>query len=710
MINRSLFFGLIAFNLILAQENNSSNQIIKWGNYFMINQNYKKAIAKYLNFNGKMNNEIRRNLAFSYSKIGKLKEAEKILRPIVDSDSAQVIDYYEFASYLTNNDKLRDEYRQKALRLPIFQSKLKTNNTNNNSYILINLNNNTINSEFSSFLMERENEKKLIFSKIQSKKFDKNLKKGIKSEYPIYNLYDGTFNESKFMIENEKLLPVGINTAFQDGPASWDEITDKLYFTRSSDLVKKNELIQLDLYEINYSKIKLEEPRSVTINVKGFSTMHPSVSGEKRRLYFSSDRPGGYGGMDIYYSHINSDGSLGKPINLGPDINSSKDQIFPFAMGEKFLFFSEKAALENIKLKLGINIVDIRWNVSDLPKPFNNSYDNFSFSFNKDLDYGFFSSNRKNGKGDDDLYVFKFTPKIEGIDDQYKYNPVDTLIVSNNGVLVNDEAQLFANDPLTSLIQKEVELKSSPKFGILKLRSNGSFLYKNTYPIKELDSFSYVILTKFGKSDPIQVFLKRSLVSKNTLPENLKKTFLPIYYNYNESNLLINYKDRVDAVVRAIIDNPKMIIEISSFSDCRGEREYNLKLSEKRNQTIINYVNNLVGNSTRVFGKGYGEDKVLNNDTKDYLIVGGTFNSIESAKKVNQEFITIGIKSRIRKNDLGSYQIIIDDGDSAIKTRSLSKKLKKQGIDNWISPCDCCNLTEDQHKLNRKTEFKIIRY
>ena len=71
------------------------------------------------------------------------------------------------------------------------------------------------------------------------------------------------------------------------------------------------------------------------------------------------------------------------------------------------------------------------------------------------------------------------------------------------------------------------------------------------------------------------------------LPKNLQKTFLPIYYNYNESNLLSNYKSRVEAVTLAMRENPQLVVEVSSYSDCRGKREYNLKLSEQRNQTEL---------------------------------------------------------------------------------------------------------------------------
>ena len=306
--------------------------------------------------------------------------------------------------------------------------------------------------------------------------------------------------------------------------------------------------------------------------MNGYSTLHPAVSPKNRRLYFSSDRPGGYGGMDLYYVAILPNNSFGVPVNLGPDINTPADEIFPFVYDEKFLFYSSKSDEGKMNLKLAINSIDTRWHVRNLPNPFNGENDDFSFYLNNGLDYGFLSSNRPNGKGDDDLYGFRFTPKIDGLPDKYTYSPTDTLIVSTNGVLVNDEKQLFANDPLTALFQKKIELSQNVKHGKIKLNSNGSFLYKNNAPLKEIDSFSYVINSKFGKSNPVKVILDRSTISLDQLPKNLQQTFLPIYYNYNDSDLLLNYKNRVDAVALAMDQNPQLVVEVSSYSDCRGKR------------------------------------------------------------------------------------------------------------------------------------------
>ena len=112
----------------------------------------------------------------------------------------------------------------------------------------------------------------------------------------------------------------------------------------------------------------------------------------------------------------------------------------------------------------------------------------------------------------------------------------------------------------------------------------------------------------------------------------------------------------------------------------------------------------------RIFGKGYGEDRIKGNDTKDYLILGGTFESLKLAEERKKEFISNGYYAEIKANIDGLHQIIMGQANTIYEAKKIYEKLKNEGIETWVSRCECCSLTEDQHKLNRKTEFKIIRY
>ena len=662
-MRKILLFTFLIFSSLNAQikENSLNEKILAWGDYYFFNKKYEKAISFYLDYEGELPDKNIRNLARAYFEIGRVDDAEKSLKPIVDSDFAEVIDYYHYTNYITNNQSLKDEYIEKALKLPI-KNKMDSNENSSedlakDQYALNNLEINTENSEFGAYYLNHPSSPGMIFSKVQPDEYNKAFKKRFRSLYPVYNLHKSDFDEKSFKVNSSEAFPNSINSLFQEGPASWDEKSDILYFTRSSKAIGEKNIIELDIYSIKYSDINSTIAFPIPINLQGYSSMHPSVSASDNKLYFASDRPEGFGGMDIYSSDILPDGKFGPVINLGPDINTAKDEVFPFIFNERFLFYSstegdgdvlnvvgdkfgntetsiEEGEREKLDIKMAINVIENRWEIHSLNSPFNSpDNDDFSIYISNPLQFGLLASNRSDGKGDDDLYAFKFTPKIVGEDDNYKYKTNDTLAISFEGVLLNDIKKMFLNDPLTALFEKGVKIIKSTDFGYLKLNNNGSFIYKNNNPLEKADKFTYVINSDFGSSDPITVTLEREDMPK-------LKPLPPIFFDFDKFTLLEKYKDRLDAVVKTLNSYPEIKIEVNSYADCRGSNEYNLKLSIKRNESVLNYIHQRIEKSERVFGEGLGEENI----------------------------------------------------------ESLSIK----------NECPCCSITEEVHQKNRRTEFKIL--
>ena len=139
---------------ILAQSSNDHKRILEWAEYYFMNQDYEKALSHYSKLGGSIPLRSRKNFSKVYSQMGQLREAAQILRPLVDSDSAEVQDYYYFASYLTDNDKLREEYRRKAIRLAIEIQPQNLNDSLASFYELIPLALNTEESEFGAHLID----------------------------------------------------------------------------------------------------------------------------------------------------------------------------------------------------------------------------------------------------------------------------------------------------------------------------------------------------------------------------------------------------------------------------------------------------------------------------------------------------------------------------------------------------------------------------
>ena len=662
-MRKFILFTFLIFSSLNAQikENGLNEKILAWGDYYFFNKKYEKAISFYLDYEGELPDKNIRNLAKAYFEIGRVDDAEKSLKPIVDSDFAEVIDYYHYTNYITNNQSLKDEYIEKALKLPI-KNKMDSNENSSedlakDQYALNNLEINTENSEFGAYYLNHPSSPGMIFSKVQPDEYNKTFKKRYRSLYPVYNLHKSDFDEKSFKINSSKAFPNSINSLFQEGPASWDKKSDILYFTRSSKAIGEKNIIELDIYSIKYSDINSTIAFPIAINLQGYSSMHPSVSASDNKLYFASDRPEGFGGMDLYSTDILPDGKFGPVINLGPDINTAKDEVFPFIFNERFLFYSstegdgdvlnvvgdkfgntetsiEEGEREKLDIKMAINVIENRWEIHSLNSPFNSpDNDDFSIYISNPLQFGLLASNRSDGKGDDDLYAFKFTPKIVGEDDNYKYKTNDTLAISFEGVLLNDIKKMFLNDPLTALFEKGVKIIQSTDFGYLKLNNNGSFIYKNNNSLEKVDKFTYVINSDFGSSDPITVTLERTDMPK-------LKPLPPIFFDFDKFTLLEKYKDRLDAVVKTLNNYPEIKIQVNSYADCRGSNEYNLKLSIKRNESVLNYIRQRIKKSERVFGEGLGEENI----------------------------------------------------------ESLSIK----------NECPCCSITEEVHQKNRRTEFKVI--
>ena len=171
----------------------------------------------------------------------------------------------------------------------------------------------------------------------------------------------------------------------------------------------------------------------------------------------------------------------------------------------------------------------------------------------------------------------------------------------------------------------------------------------------------------------------------------------------------MDYKDRVDAVIAAMKAQPEMIVALSSYTDCRGTKEYNLKLSQKRNQTIIDYVRQHILNGDRIFGEGYGESSIAGNNSLDYLIVGGSFEAMNNAQDQQKIFQALGFPTQIKKAGRNRYQVIVGQANTFAEAQHMIDILIEKGHQVWINQCDCCKLTEEEHIQNRRTDFKIIR-
>jgi len=183
----------------------------------------------------------------------------------------------------------------------------------------------------------------------------------------------------------------------------------------------------------------------------------------------------------------------------------------------------------------------------------------------------------------------------------------DTLVRSFDGVLNNDEFLMLSEDPLNSLVDKQVFLYQTPNSGSVNLRANGSFWYVPKGPEVKRDTFSYYLESSYSKTKAINVYLQR--IEPLSRPE-IEFIFRPIYFEFDSADVWKKYVDRIDEVIAALNLYPNMEVKIKAFTDRRGNDQYNMKLSNRRSKSIVVYIKSKIENPNRVTGVGYGESFV----------------------------------------------------------------------------------------------------
>ena len=241
-------------------------------------------------------------------------------------------------------------------------------------------------------------------------------------------------------------LPGEINGEFNEGAACISNNGKKMFFTRNATKKNKEGLYDLNIYSAELIDHEWENIQEIDLGAKDYTNCHPVLSKDNQTLYFSSNRPGGFGGMDIYKTHL-VEGEWITPINLGPSVNSKETELFPQIGFENELYFSSDA--ENGHGQLDIWVSKLGDTGARLPKqnmgaPINSPGDDFSFLVMQDGQSGYLTSNRKGGMGLDDIYSWEITLPIEIQIEEIpeEENIFTTIDITNQSNTVLSSAQL----------------------------------------------------------------------------------------------------------------------------------------------------------------------------------------------------------------------------------------------------------------------------
>ncbi len=507
-----------------------------WGNYHFDKESYKKAIERFSKVENK-NLDVLRKLGKSYLNLNNIDSSEHYYK-IVAEKTNNSVDWYNYSHTLYMNNKfdeaenIRSKYANSSMekRADIFKNnKAHKQLLNKISKVdLVNLSINTKNSDFGAYAIKNDstNTYYTLFTSANVSSF-KDIKKSkfIKPDQPTYDIFKTQLNYPSLEVSSPLSLSGELSNEYQEGPAIVTKDQKTVYFTRSNSLDADDDVLYLSLYSV--SSGMLDQPDSIvpfSVNNDHYSVMHPTISNNGKNIFFSSNMPGGYGGLDLYYCEIKGfetkkiNGNLKKvnklsdPINLGNRINTEGNEVFPYFMNDNILFYSSdgRIGLGGLDIFIAQNYLDTSLTkIDNLGKPFNSPKDDFSFFISQDIKFGFLSSNRFGGKGDDDIYCFKLNVSIsEGTDDYYTMIKGETLEVNSNSVLNND----FLNDADQSFLSQNVfykaKLINKPSNGKIKFKSDGTFIYTPNNDSVTVDVFTYRILNDQYSNDTISVFIK----------------------------------------------------------------------------------------------------------------------------------------------------------------------------------------------------------
>ncbi len=408
---------------------------------------------------------------------------------------------------------------------------------------------------------------------------------------------------------------------------------------------KRKGTVDVDLYLSRLVNGQWTDPSYLPVNDSLAWDGSPAFSRDGKTLYFASNRAGGAGGIDLYRTNMDASGRFSKPVNMGKDINTAGDEMFPYVSPDNKLYFSSDGHPGLGKLDLFVatrsqGVISIE----NMGIPFNTPQDDFGIVFMEDQESGFFASNRPGGKGDDDIYFFAEpvvdTPDSTILAQNDPTNPLNP----NNPLYLKGERKVvryfLAGDVLTNTPtpapidsarvrilsdSADVELaqlmtEEGGKFGRYNLEEGKDYvlLVEKKGFITKREPFSMD-----GKSIP-PIFLNKVLtdttyrvtVKLDDLELNKTFTLENIYYDLNKYNIRSDAAVELDKLVQILKDNPSVKIELASHTDARATDAYNNTLSQQRAQSAVNYLISRGIDTERLTAKGYGESQLIVQNAK----------------------------------------------------------------------------------------------
>ena len=423
------------------------------------------------------------------------------------------------------------------------------------------------------------------------------------------NLYAAGVN-GELIPSNPVRYDANVNSKFHEATPVFTKDGNTMYFTRNNYLDGKkgkdaNKVTLLKIYKATLVNNRWTNVTELPFNSNNFSTAHPALSPDEQTLYFVSDRPGTIGQSDLYKVAINSNGTYGEPINLGVEINTEGRETFPFVTKDNQLYFASDGhpglgGLDVFTTK--INNDGSFGEVENDGAEVNSPKDDFGYYRDSEINKGFFSSNRDGGLGSDDIYRFTSKDKckqfLKGI---VTDSATGETLAGVQLILLNKQYKVIAETTSDALGYYAFDVNCRKTYHI---RAN-----KKDYTSKETKLRTPEV-TGETKLD-IQL---ESTICRVAVGDDLGKCFgiKMIYFDLDKSNIRKEAALDLAKILDVLIQNPTIKLDIRSHTDCRQTAKYNMALSDRRAKATIAWLVSKGIDSSRLTGRGYGESQLIN--------------------------------------------------------------------------------------------------
>ncbi|WP_264547917.1 OmpA family protein [Flavobacterium sp. N2820] len=431
----------------------------------------------------------------------------------------------------------------------------------------------------------------------------------------FYNLYSATVSSEGYLVDAAPLSKK-INSKFNESSAVFTKDSTTMYFTRNNYTNGKQKTdaektTLLKLYKSTKDdQGKWDNVEELPFNSDEYSCAHPALSPDDKILYFASNMPGTVGESDIFKVAINADGSFGTPESLGGGINTEARETFPFVTDENEIFFASDGQLG----LGGLDIFSVKINedgsmskVFNVGAPVNSPQDDFAYLMDSKTRFGFFSSNREGGKGNDDIYKF-----VEQIPLSYTCKQVVSGVITDEEtkeVLANAKVTLF-DEKMNSI--SEMIANENGEYRFEGLECEKTYFVRAEKKDYETVETSVVTGSVTGETKSKLPITKR--VKQVGVGSDLAKSFdiKIIYFNLDKSNIRPDAALQLEKILQVMKKNPTMKIDVRSHTDCRQTAKYNQALSDRRAKSTIAWLVESGISAERLTGRGYGELQLIN--------------------------------------------------------------------------------------------------